>query len=54
MKRFFILLCLINIFIFPSQMHAETSIDVTKSYGIEMSSFYQPKGSIVADSHTGC
>lgn len=53
MKRFFILLCLINIFIFPSQMHAETSIDVTKSYGIEMSSFYQPKGSIVADNHTG-
>ncbi|MFQ3876744.1 serine hydrolase [Staphylococcus xylosus] len=52
-KTLFVLFILILVISQPSYVFAESSIDVTRAHGNNVSDFYQPKGSIIADSHTG-
>lgn len=54
MKRLlFVLFLLILVISQPAYVFAESSIDVTRARGNSISDFYQPKGSIIADSQTG-
>ncbi|MDW8796983.1 DUF1958 domain-containing protein [Staphylococcus pseudoxylosus] len=54
MKRLlFVLFLLILVILQPNYVFAESSIDVTRAHGNSISDFYQPKGSIIADSQTG-
>lgn len=49
-KTLFVLFILILVISQPSYVFAESSIDVTRAHGNNVSDFYQPKGSIIADS----
>lgn len=52
-KTLFVLFIFILVLSQPSYIFTESSIDVTRAHGNNVSDFYQPKGSIIADSHTG-
>jgi len=52
-KTLFVLFIFILVLSQPSYIFAESSIDVTRAHGNNVSDFYQPKGSIITDSHTG-
>ncbi|MDO5660915.1 MAG: hypothetical protein Q4G17_08085 [Staphylococcus xylosus] len=48
-KTLFVLFIFILVLSQPSYIFAESSIDVTRAHGNNVSDFYQPKGSIIVE-----